>query len=211
MTTNTFATATLSNSTNAIADIQGQIEALQKRLTELQAHRQQILSAEQKGESAKAQYRDAIAAIAALDEPEMLREFLSEMAAITANACGDRAESYLAPADDDLDGNTTPANDPAPELDADEPNDLDPDAIAASAVNDTDPMDPSPDADLVVPEDAPDATNAIIIRPDNSDDAPLSKLSWNELRAAAKSAGVSVKGRKRPEIEADLAASTPTA
>ncbi|MGL5192975.1 MAG: hypothetical protein ACRC8Y_05170, partial [Chroococcales cyanobacterium] len=156
MTTNTFATATLSTSTNAIATLQQQIADLQRQLTQLQANHQAIQSAEQKGISAMAQYREAIAAIAALDEPDMLREFLSEMAAITANACGDRAESYLAPADDDLAPDTTPANDPAPELDADDLDpalDPDPDAIAASAVNETDPMDPSPDAELVAPDD----------------------------------------------------------
>lgn len=91
----TFATNTINNSQSNIDAIQQQIAELQKRLTETQASHQQILGAEQKGLSAMQQYKEAIAAIAALNEPDMLSAFLSEMAAITGEALGERASEFL--------------------------------------------------------------------------------------------------------------------
>lgn len=82
----TFATNTLNNSNSAISDIEQAIAKLQKQLTELQEQQQAIKSAEQQGCSAISQYKQAIATIAALNEPEMLQEFLREMATITAMA-----------------------------------------------------------------------------------------------------------------------------
>lgn len=80
----TFATTTLNNSSAQIAAIEAQIVSLQQQLTELQENQQKIKSAEQQGLSAIAQYKAAISAIAALGEPDMLKEFLREMATITA-------------------------------------------------------------------------------------------------------------------------------
>lgn len=82
----TFATTTLNNSSAQIAAIEAQIVSLQQQLTELQENQQKIKSAEQQGLSAIAQYKAAISAIAALGEPDMLKEFLREMATITAES-----------------------------------------------------------------------------------------------------------------------------
>ena len=84
----TFATSTINQSATAITAIEGQIAQLQEQLTALQEQQQAIKSAEQQGLSAISQYKQAIATIAKLDEPEMLQQFLEEMATITSQALG---------------------------------------------------------------------------------------------------------------------------
>jgi uncharacterized phage infection (PIP) family protein YhgE len=84
----TFATSTIQSSQSAISNIEKQIAQLQEQLTSLQERQQAIKGAEQQGLSAISQYKQAIATIAQLDEPEMLQQFLEEMAAITSQAIG---------------------------------------------------------------------------------------------------------------------------
>ena len=84
----TFATSTINQSATAITTIEEQIAQLQEQLTALQEQQQAIKSAEQQGLSAISQYKQAIATIAQLDEPEMLQQFLKEMATITSQALG---------------------------------------------------------------------------------------------------------------------------
>ena len=80
----TFATATINQFATAITAIEKQIAELQEQLTALQDQQQAIKSAEQQGLSAISQYKQAIATIAQLDKPEILQQFLEEMAAITS-------------------------------------------------------------------------------------------------------------------------------
>lgn len=98
--TTTFATKTVCAGNYAIATIESEIAKLQSQLTALQEQQQTVKSAEQQGLSAINQYKQAIATIAQLNEPEMLQSFLEEMATITNDAIGDR--SRLPETDDDI-------------------------------------------------------------------------------------------------------------
>lgn len=110
----TFATATIDRTQSAIANIEAQIAQLQEKLTSLQEQQQTIKSAEQQGLSAIHQYKQAIAAIAQLNEPEILQSFLGEMATITNDAIGDRPRLPEAPDEtDDDDIVESPSNSPS--------------------------------------------------------------------------------------------------
>lgn len=105
----TFATTTINKSASAITSIEQQIAQLQEQLTALQEQQQAIKSAEQQGLSAISQFKQAIATIAQLEEPEMLQQFLEEMATITNQAVG--APQLPASPDDDDDDSVTPSLD----------------------------------------------------------------------------------------------------
>lgn len=171
----TFATSTIKNSSATIANIEKQIAELQERLTQLQEQQQAIKSAEQQGLSAIAQFKAAIATIAQLDEPEMLKQFLEEMTVVTANAVGN-VQPQL----------TEEPEPHAPEVEP-EPN-LEPQAMNP---------EPTPEVEVqaeVIPDDV-DTINQLTSHPDYAD------IKFTELKAYAKSVGLTTTRMKKSDLE----------
>ncbi len=181
----TFATATLNNSSDQIAAIEAQIVSLQQQLTELQENQQKIKSAEQQGLSAIAQYKAAISAIAALGEPDMLKEFLREMATITAESVdcpsieattdAANAETEVEPSPTESSGETIDVPLLPPETD------FDPEAEPEQV-----PLDNG--------DDFPDIQNASRIQWATK----IASIRWQDIKKYA--AAHKVKGKKRQEI-----------
>lgn len=181
----TFATTTLNNSSAQIAAIEAQIVSLQQKLTELQENQQKIKSAEQQGLSAIAQYKAAISAIAALGEPDMLKEFLREMATITAESvdCPSiepttdavTAKTEVEPSPTESSGKTIDVPLLPPETD------FDPEAEPEQV-----PLDNG--------DDFPDIQNASRIQWATK----IASIRWQDIKKYA--AAHKVKGKKRQEI-----------
>ena len=187
----TFATATLNNSSAQIAAIEAQIASLQQQLTELQENQQKIKSAEQQGLSAIAQYKAAISAIAALGEPDMLKEFLREMATITAasvdcpsiEATTDaaNAETEVEPSPTESSGETIDVPLLPPETDFDPEAEPEPETEPEQV-----PLDNG--------DDFPDIQNASRIQWATK----IASIRWQDIKKYA--AAHKVKGKKRQEI-----------
>lgn len=190
----TFATPTIEKNQKAIAAIEAQISVLQQKLTEIQNQHQQILSAQQKGQSAIAQYQEAIQAIAALGEPQMLEAFLNQMSEITSAAIDSGGQAIaLPPSDDTEDTATATPPEPTPPAPSNTEDCLE---VEVTATN--------PDIDLV------DRTEAIASASASSiTDAGLdfSQFSFVQLRRFASGHGISTSKRhpKRHDIEKAIA------
>ena len=189
----TFATATLNNSSAQIAAIEAQIASLQQQLTELQENQQKIKSAEQQGLSAIAQYKAAISAIAALGEPDMLKEFLREMATITAESVdcpsieattdAATAETEVEPSPTESSGQTIDVLLLPPETD------FDPEA---------EPDVPPHDAN----GDSSGAENVTQIRAEIQWVHQINKIRWQDLKKYAAAHGI--KGKNKGQIIDEL-------
>lgn len=183
----TFATTTLNNSSAQIAAIEAQIASLQQQLTELQENQQKIKSAEQQGLSAIAQYKAAISAIAALGEPDMLKEFLREMATITAESVdcpsieattdAANAETEVEPSPTESSGETIDVLLLPPETDFGLEPETEPEQV---------PLDNG--------DDFPDIQNASRIQWATK----IASIRWQDIKKYA--AAHKVKGKKRQEI-----------
>lgn len=188
----TFATSTIKNSSATIANIEKQITELQKRLTQLQEQQQAIKSAEQQGLSAIAQFKAAIAAIAQLDEPEMLKQFLEEMAAITANAVGNVQPQLT---DEPPTATTETINTSAVEVETMNP-EVEPEPnLESQAMN----PEPTPEVEVqaeVIPGDVNTQTDQLTSPPDD-----YTGITFNHLKAYAKSVGIPTKAMKKAAIE----------
>lgn len=181
----TFATNTINNSQNAIDRIQDQIAKLQALLTETQASHQQILGAEQKGLSAMEQYKEAIAAIAALNEQEMLQAFLKEMAAITAQALGEPAIANLSGTDE---------TEPEPEPEPNKPTEPE------LGVDESESTEP----ELGDNEPEPAKSNESKPEPTESEQS-YKEISWDGLRNFCRAHDIKTGKKSRPKVEAALA------
>lgn len=189
----TFATTTLNNSSAQIAAIEAQIVSLQQQLTELQENQQKIKSAEQQGLSAIAQYKAAISAIAALGEPDMLKEFLREMATITAASVvasiegqstdSATAETEVEPSPTESSGQTIDVLLLPPETD------FDPEA---------EPDVPPHDAN----GDSSGAENVTQIRAEIQWVHQINKIRWQDLKKYAAAHGI--KGKNKGQIIDEL-------
>jgi uncharacterized phage infection (PIP) family protein YhgE len=195
----TFATATLNNSSDQIAAIEAQIVSLQQQLTELQENQQKIKSAEQQGLSAIAQYKAAINAIAALAEPDMLKEFLREMATITA-------ESVDCPSIEAMTDSVTAETEVEPSPTESSGETIDVDASGRRCFRpllppETDNLEAEPEPETEpeqVPlndgDDFPDIQNASRIQWATK----MASIRWQDIKKYA--AAHKVKGKKRQEI-----------
>ena len=173
----TFATSTIKNSSATIANIEKQIAELQERLTQLQEQQQAIKSAEQQGLSAIAQFKAAIAAIAQLDEPEMLKQFLEEMSIVATNAVGN-VQPQLTEEEPEP---HTPEVEPEPNLDP-------------QAMN----PEPTPEVEVqaeVIPDDV-DTINQLTSPPDD-----YTGITFAQLKTYAKSVGLATARLKKSDLE----------
>lgn len=158
----------------AIESKNAQIIALQAEVTELQEHRQQLLSVEQAAQSALAQVDTTLAMLSHLD-PAEISTFKQALAAkFDSNIIGI------------LEPTATPEPEPAPE--PTEPN---------APIGDT--PEPATDAPIdvqVTPEPEPTATPEPEPAPEPDIEQALAKMPLLSLRMLAKSKSVDARGTK---------------